>query len=539
MAYNIAMTTSHNASVAITKDDQLIQVIELERTSQLDKRKNVGFSDIPGSKFEMIQSIKDQFVEPIDTFDHLLLQDSEHRAGVIDVGAHHLLGKFNKVIKDNMHHVAHASSTFYQSNFERAIVVSIDGGGNDGVFNVYKMVRGETPYLIEACKSNLGHRYASFGNCMNSMQHKEAANYTRNELRWMGSLIYPGKIMGLAGFGNVRPHWVEHFKDYYRAETFKTQQIDKRPMRTGSSVLADATGVDVTGYVKYDGQFEMDIAATAQEAFEQMVFETLTPIMERYHDDWPICITGGCALNIIANSKIEQRFGVEVFVAPNSSDCGLAVGMLADLIRPSHAWDVTYAGVDIIDKDTFEFSDEWTDVDINNVADLIISGKIFGVMRGTSEHGPRALGNRSIICNPAIADMKDIINAKIKNREWYRPFAPVVRLQDVGKFFERDKESRWMNFGTLVKQEYRDVLPSITHVDGTARVQTVTREQNAFIYDILTLMDAKTGIGVILNTSLNVDGQPIASRIEHAMTVYNTTEMDGVIINDRMIMKSS
>jgi carbamoyltransferase len=171
------------------------------------------------------------------------------------------------------------------------------------------------------------------------------------------------------------------------------------------------------------------------------------------------------------------------------------------------------------------------------VAKDINEGKIIGVVQGCSEHGPRALGHRSIICNPSIPEMKDILNHKVKHREWYRPFAPVVRLEDVSKYFEWDKESRWMSFCPLVKEEWREKLPAITHVDGTARVQTVTKEQNEWLYNLLTEFNELTGIGVLLNTSFNVNGKPILSTYKDAFEIYNKTELDCLLLEDYYIRK--
>jgi carbamoyltransferase len=173
------------------------------------------------------------------------------------------------------------------------------------------------------------------------------------------------------------------------------------------------------------------------------------------------------------------------------------------------------------------------------LVDDLERGKIVGVVRGNSEHGPRALGNRSIICNPAISDMKDILNEKVKHREWYRPFAPVVRLEDVSEYFEWDRESRWMSFCPKVKEEWREKLPAITHVDGTARVQTITREQNEWLYDLLTNFKEKTGIGVLLNTSFNVNGKPILSTYKDAFHIYDTTDIDGLILEHLYIRKEN
>jgi carbamoyltransferase len=171
------------------------------------------------------------------------------------------------------------------------------------------------------------------------------------------------------------------------------------------------------------------------------------------------------------------------------------------------------------------------------LAQDLLEGKIVGVARGKAEHGARALGNRSILCNPSIPDMKDTLNEKVKHREWYRPFAPVVRLEDVSKYFEWEGESRWMSFCPKVKEEWREKLAAITHIDGTARVQTVTREQNEWLYDLLTEFDRINGVGVLLNTSFNVDGKPILSSIKDAFKILESTQMDGLVIENYYFKK--
>jgi carbamoyltransferase len=186
----------------------------------------------------------------------------------------------------------------------------------------------------------------------------------------------------------------------------------------------------------------------------------------------------------------------------------------------------------------FNGSTWWKDdLNIDEVIDDLAEGKIIGVARGNSEHGPRALGNRSIICNPSYPEMKDILNAKVKHREWYRPFAPVVRLEDVNKYFEWNHEARWMSYAPIVRKEWREKLAAITHVDNTARVQTVTREQNPWLYDLITKFEEKTGIGIILNTSFNVNKMPILTTLKDAFTVFEKTEMDTLIIEDKYIRK--
>jgi carbamoyltransferase len=167
------------------------------------------------------------------------------------------------------------------------------------------------------------------------------------------------------------------------------------------------------------------------------------------------------------------------------------------------------------------------EITIDDMVDHLKNGKIIGFIQGNIELGARALGNRSILCDPSIPDMKDILNAKVKKREWYRPFGPMCRLEDAHIWFESPTfdNMQFMSFTPDVKEEYRDVFPSITHVDGTARLQTVTKESNPFIYELLTKFETP-----LLNTSFNVQGKPILNRLEHALKVLHETDLDYVVV---------
>jgi carbamoyltransferase len=362
-----------------------------------------------------------------------------------------------------------------------------------------------------------------------------------------GNLVYPGKIMGLAPYGNLRFEWVKAFIDYYRIKPesrghiFTQRQVDILP---NIHELGQKIGVVFDIKDRLTGQLAYDIAHTSQYAFEQVFIEIIRPWINRY-PGLPICISGGCALNIIANTTVRNEFNREVFVGPNPNDCGITVGMMLDHLRPERPYDATYSGSLLYDLDTFaQQKFAWSSnyrhkqVDIADLARDISRGKIIGIARGKAEHGPRALGNRSIVCDPTFPQMKDILNAKVKHREWYRPFAPVVRLEDVNRYFYWNEESRWMSFCPLVREEWRSVLPSITHIDGSARIQTVTREQNSFIYDLITELQKITGIGVLLNTSFNVDGKPILNTVSDAYKIFSESEIDAIVIEDTAIYKS-
>ena len=443
---------------------------------------------------------------------------------------------------DVKHHEAHAAGCFYQSPYQDALVFSFDGGGNDGFFNVYLANREKSVEVLQQVINpihnnphihhDLGFPYMIFAHYLEDINQEV--------LGW-GNLVYPGKIMGLAPYGKVRSEWLPDFMQFYREKPCGVTYVEKiQALGKKISILFDEKH-------RIKGELAYDIAATSQRAFEDSFLEVAKPWMEKY-PDLPVCITGGCGLNIILNTRIKQEFNRDVFVGPNPNDCGIAAGIMLHQLRPQEPVDLTYSGTEILDLDTIpariqneDFTGNFTTtyVNVDEVVDDLINGEIVGVARGRAEHGPRALGNRSILCDPSIPNMKDILNHKVKHREWYRPFAPVVRLEDVSTYFEWEGESRWMSFCPLVKEEWKDKLTAITHVDGTARVQTVTREQNEWLYDLLTKFNEKRGIGVLLNTSFNVNGKPVLSTVEDAFNIFKKTELSRLLIEDYYFKKNN
>ena len=178
-------------------------------------------------------------------------------------------------------------------------------------------------------------------------------------------------------------------------------------------------------------------------------------------------------------------------------------------------------------------SEEYT---TKRLVELLRKGNIIGILDANSEVGPRALGNRSIICDPSFTDMKDILNTKVKFREWYRPFAPVCRLEDAGLYFEKSCESNYMSYAPKVKIEFKKKLSSIVHADLTTRLQTTTEKQHKIFYDILSEM-TNSGLPVILNTSFNINGLPILTTLEDAFYVLDNTKMDYILTNNKIFKK--
>ena len=202
--------------------------------------------------------------------------------------------------------------------------------------------------------------------------------------------------------------------------------------------------------------------------------------------------------------------------------------------KPTKGVDITYAGLPLLDREKLSLGGR--KVNKKEIAELIKDGKILGLVYGDSEVGPRALGNRSIVCDPNIADMKDILNSKVKFREWYRPFAPFCKKEEAHNWFEsRNFDNlEYMSYAPKVKV---DTLPAITHVDGTARLQTVTEESHPHFYELLTEFGKISETNVLLNTSFNIRGYPILSTIEDALYALNNTQMDYVVIEDYLFGK--
>lgn len=433
------------------------------------------------------------------------------------------------------HHIAHASGTFYQSTFKKALIVSFDGGGEDGFFNVYQADREQGMKLVGSSNLDLGFAYMIIGQYLNDIKWEPSLSD--------GNLVYSGKVMGLTGYGKVNKEWLPHFKAFFRSKP------DGNNYKEKIQTLQNETGIAFNENYRLKGNHAYDVAATHQQAFEDVFFEIFDPLYKAFKVEdesgsYPICVTGGCALNVLLNTKIKDVYMQPVFVASNSSDCGQAAGMLLDYLKPSEFVDLSRSGTPILDFSNIgeyiyshSHNSTITKVTPIAVASLLMQGKIIGIVRGNSEHGPRALGHRSIICNPGYASMKDTLNSKVKNREWYRPFAPITLCESEGIYFETNEFSPYMSFAFKVKEEWREKLSSVTHVDGTARVQSLVRMDDEWLYQVIELFGAMSGYKVILNTSFNVAGKPILTTVKDAFEVYDKTQLDCLVIEDYLIIK--
>lgn len=411
------------------------------------------------------------------------------------------------------HHYAHATSVYAQSSFDNCFIITYDGNGknidgNESSFVFWQATAGKINKLkdFQPWESySLGNCYIGAANCLVSIKKKK--NF---------GLPTAGKLMGLCSYGKPRDEWKSVIREFFDH---------------GSDELADkvtaVVGFDIRDYDILSGQDELDYAATLQWAFEDKFFDVFNQL--QIPKGANLCLAGGCALNILVNQKLFEM-GYNLYISPNSGDCGLTVGIVADKYGDKNI-DVTYSGYEILDQNYSDYAFKNTAVTNKDIAKMLYEQKkIIGFIYGRSECGPRSLGNRSILCYPDIPDLKNKLNSEIKFREWFRPFGAITKLENIDKYFENACASPYMNFCPKLKEHYR--FPAITHVDNTCRIQTITKVQHPDLYDILTEIEKMGGEGILLNTSFNIKGKPILTRLFDAFEVCKQTTLDGFVYNN-------
>ena len=517
--YNtLSIYGSHDASVSFIDDNGKICVLEYERfvrkryaafssnmLSHEDPRIGTGTTD--KQRRDFLQYVKEKINRKIDE----ILYNELNEPDIQMISEYFPDAKYVKM----PHHPAHAACAYYQSDFEDAIIVSIDGGGVDyeGVITI-KAFLAQNGKIdpIYANKMNIGNAYGAIGYFIEDIKHGLDSE--------VYCLSYAGKTMGICAYGNTNKDWVYLMKQFYNHGGYR------------HDILNYCLGTQASKNC-VSGQRAYDLAATSQYVFEDECSKIILPLVKKYNLD--VVLTGGCALNVLYNQKLGKFLknkGLSLYVPPNPNDCGLSMGQLL-LQYPQKTDEVVYNGFEILDLDLLDHHVRERGakkIDYKQIVDLLKEGKILGLVYGNSEVGPRALGNRSIICDPSFLDMKETLNKKVKFREWYRPFAPACLLEDADKFFVEPLESNYMSYAPVVREEYRHKLPSITHEDGTARLQTVTKQQHEVFWSILQEMKGRNTTPVILNTSFNIKGFPILTTIKDALHVLDNTEMDYVVV---------
>lgn len=433
------------------------------------------------------------------------------------------------------HHRAHAFSAFYQSPFEEALVVTLDGGG-------YKTNSRDTQYFTIHYMNKNGVDRLIADNNIHICSLYNAFPYLTKDIKGNINSV-PGKAMGMQSYGCVYDKLYRKLKPLFYG--FDWYYTVTKPDGTAIiendyiyNVVEEMFGVKNVRENKLEFWHGADLLATVQHLFEEVVLENIKPYAHRYN--LPIVMTGGAALNVLTNTRIKNEFKLPVFVPCNANDSGTAIGGIFDIVKPKEQVNLAFANFDLFDRDKLPDYVSKRNGKLTNNQELIShirAGKIIGVVKGKSECGPRALGNRSIICDPSFKNMKDILNQKVKQREWYRPFAPMVLQSEASEYFVWDNsEAPYMSFSAHVRSKYQKYLASITHVDYSARIQTINEQDNPWYYSLLNDMKA-SGLPVLLNTSFNIRGNPILNTIEDAFYVLDNTELDMLYIEGYLFSK--
>tara|TARA_B100000427_G_scaffold140520_1_gene116907 strand:+ start:19856 stop:21607 length:1752 start_codon:yes stop_codon:yes gene_type:complete len=452
------------------------------------------------------------------------------------------------------HHLAHLSSAFLVSPFQESALVSVDGFGDfaSGCFGI-----GKNNKIIINRKIFYPHSLGSFYQAIT---------------QFIGFPHYGDeyKVMGLAPYG--KPKYLDKMKkivllnndgtyelnlDYFK---FHKQKVEYEWNNTSPHVgeLFSDSLVDFLGPKRNKEdeltQFHKDIAASAQLMFEEALFHLLNYIHDEYKLD-SLCISGGCGNNSVANGKIRRNTNFRnIYVAASSGDAGGAIGSAFYLSHKENPRNISKTFMDhaylgpsfsnediknLLDENRDNLSEEEFTIQKIETVDLltkktafsISEGKVIGWFQGRMEWGPRALGNRSILGDPRRDDMKEILNQKIKRRESFRPFAPSILREFVSDWFDEDDEVPFMMKVFQIKEGKRQEIPAVTHVDGSGRLQTVSKSTNSRYHALISAFNDLTNVPLVLNTSFN-ENEPIVCMPKEALECFLRTKMDVLVLND-------
>lgn len=450
------------------------------------------------------------------------------------------------------HHLAHISSAYFISPWERCAGFSVDGSG-DFVTCMLASCEGRD---IEVKRRvyvphSLGSLYTMICEFIGYRQYGDE-----------------GKVMGLAPYGEDT--YADHFEDMIRltADSFELSSKYFRPFGSNQGMAIDENGkmvvhrhysdrmVELLGaprapYSTPIGKRERDLAYGLQRRFEAAYMHLLNALYRLVPEE-RIAMAGGAVLNSVANGKLfdETPFR-ETTIQPAAGDEGLALGaalyvsqsllgerdryvMVDAFLGPQYSASEIRAVLEERDVAHRELDREGL---LEATAEAIAKGDVVGWFQGRMEWGPRALGNRSILANPSLPDMKDVLNARIKRRESFRPFAPSVLAERQGEVFEQTHPSPFMLHVYKIRPEWRDRLVAVNHVDGTGRLQSVRREENPLYYDLIRAFQQKTGVPVVLNTSFN-ENEPIVCSPAEAVECFLRTRMDVLAIGPFLCRKT-
>lgn len=463
--------------------------------------------------------------------------------------------QFEKILQEDLnyygkvyyssHHLSHAASAYYLSGFDQAVILTLDGVGEWSTTTL-GLGKGKNIKLDQEIQfpHSLGLLYSALTTYL---------GFSANDAEY--------KVMGLAAYGDP-DKYLEHFDQLITQFADGSFQLNQEYF---SYIWSDKTMFSskleqLFGYPPREKEsraykYHKDIAAALQKKLEQVVFKMLNEAYKKYQVP-NLCLAGGVALNSVLNGKILTNTPFKnLYIPPDPSDAGGAMGAALYVVAqkdkhpikwqefnpylgPKYSWfEIEKILKQLNIKYSF-YQDKQTL--IKTVAKRLKNQKIIGWFQGRMEWGPRALGNRSILASAATVKMRDIINAKVKHREMFRPFAPVILEEYTDKYFEADKKlsisARYMLMVYPFKEIGYKQVPAVVHVDGSGRLQTLAKKDNQLYYELIEEYEKLTGVPIIINTSFNVRGEPIVCNPIDAINCFLQTDIDYLVI-DQFVCK--
>ncbi len=553
----------HDSSAALIKDGKVLGAVEEERFTGIkhdasfptnsinwlfsefkitkDDLEVVCFYETPSLKLDRIKkSTKRGGITNLFKRNSIISRN-EDEYKKLEKNLKDIISDDTKIIYSD-HHLSHVAYSYYTSQFDKATILSVDGVGE---WETTSMYYGEGNRLTKLGSVNfphsLGMLYSSFTAFL---------GFKPNEGEY--------KVMGLAPYGDYKKYLSKFSQlispttegEYEINMNYFTYDWDDKTMF--NEKLGQLFGFpnrlpedDIT-------QDHKDLAATLQHEYEHYFFNLLNNLYVK-RPTHNLCLSGGCAYNGTANGKIIKETSFKrVYIPPAPSDSGSAIGCALHYyytstnsnrvlnsnpyLGPSYTNDEIKSVLDEMKKQVYYVEKNYSEL-IPIIAKQIKDGNVIGWFEGRIEFGARALGNRSILANPRDPQMKSRVNRVIKKREGFRPFAPIVKLEEQHKYFDYPHEVPYMNQVVQVKEEHRKHLPAITHIDGSARIQSLTQRQHPRIYKLLNELERINEYPIVLNTSFNLKDQTMVLDPKTAIETFLNCEMDTLIIHNFIIKK--
>ena len=572
----------HDGSACVVKDGRLVSAISTERLNGIKKfygvipetidyvleKAGIGYEDIDVITLsDYLENNSNGTLKLFDDSGKELILCSHVVFGNETLELKGELNGFKIPVVVLPHHTCHAASTFYTSNLEESVVLTMDGTGGDQRSTSWIAIgKGNKLNHVDYPAMHVGELYGDF-----------------TSLLGLGPSVFKaGSTMGLASYGKPVKHAIDNAENFmvrlsgmnYRfleapdmfyemwedteeqvnfvkseydlsdpgwvsRKILKEEQVNFVEFEKTSNAVMYAGAEKGEKLLPWETVSGMNAAASIQYLFEKQVLHTVenkVKIFEETKDVRNICLAGGSFLNCNANSVVKDTgYFDNVHLFPAAGDDGICVGSalyyahhVLDYPRQTYSFsDLAYMG-----SESFELKEE----EYVYLANEIANGKIIAWVSGESEYGPRALGHRSLLADPRNFHNREILNFVVKNREWFRPFAPVVLEEEAHNWFEPSDPSKYMLFTQKVLQPEK--IPAVTHVDGTARIQTINEEDNAPYYKLIKEFFKITGVPALINTSFNANGKPIVHKRQSAInTFYSNRAIDILVIDGKIITK--